>query len=331
MTEHIKINGITPRIRYTGNGVNKAFEFPFAIFESANLKVYIGDTLQDISTYTLSGEAPLESGSITFNSAPANGAIVTLQRSLNIKRSSDFQEGSSLRAKVLNDELDYQTACLQEVADNLNRSMVLPPYAADAGVNLTLPTPAAGKSIVWNSDGTNLENSNVEVNSLESTLLGYKTAAETASATATTKATEAATSATTASAQATLATTTVANKANKDMDNLTADGKGKISELSSISASYINITEPANNADVYYTAPADGFVYYSRRKTSGAGALAYIVNQTNGSELNNSPFVESVPASIMMPVKAGDICILGRQNLTGAFMGCRFYYKQGEI
>ena len=60
---------------------------------------------------------------------------------------------------------------------NLNRSMVLPPYAADTDVNLTLPTPSSGKAIVWNSEGTNLENSTVAINVLESTLKGYKESA----------------------------------------------------------------------------------------------------------------------------------------------------------
>ena len=56
--------------------------------------------------------------------------------------------------------------------------MVLPPYAADTNVDLTLPSPEAGKAIVWNSDGTNLENSNVAVNELEETLRGYKETTE---------------------------------------------------------------------------------------------------------------------------------------------------------
>jgi hypothetical protein len=56
--------------------------------------------------------------------------------------------------------------------------MVLPPYAVDTDVDLTLPSPQAGKAIVWNSDGTNLENSNVAVNELEETLRGYKETTE---------------------------------------------------------------------------------------------------------------------------------------------------------
>ena len=94
-------------------------------------------------------------------------------------------------------------------------------------MDLTLPTPSAGKAIVWNSDGTNLENSTVSVNALESTLKGYKESAESAASTATTKAgiaSDKADIATTqagiATAKAEEATTTLSSKANKDMDNL---------------------------------------------------------------------------------------------------------------
>ncbi len=217
MTNHIQITGNIPRIQYTANGTQTHFEFPFAIFESANLKVYLNDTLQNNNTYSI--ETGTTNGAVNFTQAPASGTAITLCRNLNIKRTSDFQDGSALRASVLNDELDYQTACIQEVADNLNRSMVLPPYALGTDVNLTLPTPAAGKAIVWNTDGTNLENSTVSVNALESTIAGYKTAAETAATTATTKATEA----TSAAQTATSAANAVSLKANKDFSNLTEE------------------------------------------------------------------------------------------------------------
>jgi len=206
MTDHVKIYGIKPRIQYVADGTLAVYEFPFAIFHTSDIDVYFGDVLQDSSTYTVSEVRHSDGGSVTFNSAPVSGTIITIVRNLSIERTSDFQEGSTLRAKVLNDELDYQIACTQQIAENLNRSMSLPPYA-DSEVDLTLPTPSAGKAIVWNSAGTALENSTVSVNALESTLNGYKTAAETAASTATTKANLASNKADIATTQAGIATT----------------------------------------------------------------------------------------------------------------------------
>jgi len=207
MTEHVKVYGVKPRIQYTADGSLTTYEFPFAIFSASDLDVYFGENLQDTAIYTVAGVGDSDGGSITFASAPAADTIITIVRNLSIERTSDFQEGATLRAKVLNDELDYQVACQQQIADNLNRSMVLPPYAADNDLDLTLPLPSAGKAIVWNAAGTNLENSSVSINALESTLNGYKTAAETAADTAMNKASAATEQAQTATTQAGIATT----------------------------------------------------------------------------------------------------------------------------
>ena len=188
MTEHVKIYGVVPKKQYVADGTLTTFEFPFAIFNESDIEVYLNNTKQSGTTYTVSGMRDSDGGAITFATAPTSGTIITIMRHLSIERQSDFQEGGALRADTLNDELDYQIACQQQIAENLNRSMVLPPYAVNDDVDLTLPTPSAGKAIVWNADGTNLENSTVQVNALESTLKGYKETAESAASTATTKA-----------------------------------------------------------------------------------------------------------------------------------------------
>ena len=269
MSNHVKIYGVKPRIQYTANGSSTSYDFPFAIFNSTDLDVYLSDTLQSSSTYTVSSDDYSNGGTVTFATAPTSGTVVTIMRNLSIERTTDFQEGSILRAEVLNDELDYQIACQQQIAENLNRSMVLPPYAADSDLDLTLPTPSAGKAIVWNSDGTNLENSTVEVNVLESTLNSYKTAAETAATTATTKAGIASDKADIATAKAQIATdkaaeavSTLSGKANKDMDNLSADGKKAVLGLSI--PNYTGVTEYTENTTFY----ADKDYY----------AICYVIN-----------------------------------------------------
>lgn len=97
-------------------GKLNVYEFPFVIFNPSDINVYFNDKVQDSASYTV---------------------IM-----------SKNTEGGALRAKVLNNEFDYQMACQQQIANNLNRSMVLPPYAVDTDMDLTLPTPSADKAIV---------------------------------------------------------------------------------------------------------------------------------------------------------------------------------------
>ena len=218
MTEHVKVYGVKPRIQYTADGSLTTYEFPFAIFSASDLDVYCGDSLQDTATYTVAGVGNSDGGSVTFAVAPVADTIITIVRNLSIERTSDFQEGATLRAKVLNDELDYQVACQQQIADTLNRSMVLPPFAVDTDVDFTMPLPEAGKTIVWSSDGKSLENSEVEINSISRELDAKVSTATTQAGIATTQAGTATTQAGIATTQATVATE-AANRIDKIQTN----------------------------------------------------------------------------------------------------------------
>lgn len=165
MTDHIKIKNIRPRIQYIANGQTNTYEFTFAIFNVNNIRVFLDENeLTDGYEVVLPEEGT--GGTVVFESAPENNSTITILRDLEIERLSDFQEGGALRANALNAELDYQIACTQQIAEDLNRSLVLPPYASSNDLDLTLPTPTPGKAIIWDSTATRLENSTIEINTL---------------------------------------------------------------------------------------------------------------------------------------------------------------------
>ena len=260
MADHVQITGIPPRIQYVANGSQTSFEYPFALFKSENMKVYLNDILQDSTIYTVSGAGTTGGGTVMFTTAPTQNTIVTLVRVLDIERTTDFQEGGALRASALNYELDYQIACQQQIADNLNRSMVLPPYAADINVNLTLPTPDAGKAIVWNSDGTNLENSRLCVNEIADTMTEQVATATEKAATATAAAQTATEKATIATEKAAEAVSTVGSKMNTGLDNITAAGKASV--MNWCMPDYSNRVQREWNTE--YVATENGVVTLSR-------------------------------------------------------------------
>lgn len=265
MAEHIQVQDIVPRIQYTADGINKTFETPFIIFNEDALDVYLNEE-KVTEGYTIQLDDEMR-GQIIFDEAPSSGTLITLTRHLTIARTSDFQEGGSLRANTLNYELDYQTACLQELADNINRSMVLPPYAVGSATQLTLPTPNPGKSIVWSQDGTYLENSTVNINAVSAELdAKVNTSSQNAASSqlssqlaqnmavlAQTKAEDAAEQASIAAQKAQEATSVLAGKANKDMDNLTEAGKENIFEQAVIVEKYCDGTE-------WYRIWSDGWI-----------------------------------------------------------------------
>lgn len=156
MADHIQINDVTPRVIYTADGVQTAFTFPFAIFKAADLEVWL-DTVKQVSGFTISGAGATSGGNVTFAAAPGAGVKVTLRRQLGLARTSDYQADGVIRAKTLNDELDYQVAAIQQVAEQASRAIARPVTSASTAA-LTLPDPVAGKAIGWNADATGLTN-----------------------------------------------------------------------------------------------------------------------------------------------------------------------------
>ncbi|TQF77716.1 hydrolase [Elioraea sp. Yellowstone] len=143
MAEHIVIGDIAPRVQYVASGAQSAFTYPFPIFKPADLEVFL-DGARRSGGFTVSGAGQSAGGTLTFATPPAAGTIVTLRRRLALQRVSDFQENGELRARVLNDELDYQVAALQQLADDLGRALQFAP--TEAGVASVLPPRAARAS-----------------------------------------------------------------------------------------------------------------------------------------------------------------------------------------
>ncbi len=152
MIGQIKINAVKPRVQYVGDGTRCQFFFPFPIFLESNLEVYLG-SVQQTSGFTVSGVGQTDGGSVTFSTPPASGMLVTLRRYLVLQRLSDFQDSGQFRARVLNDELDYLTATVQQLDAEATRTIRLNP--TDGESSLTLPDAAkrAGQMIVFDENG----------------------------------------------------------------------------------------------------------------------------------------------------------------------------------
>lgn len=152
MIGHIKINAIKPRVQYVGDGTRFQFFFPFPIFLEANLEVYLG-SVQQTSGFVVNGVGETNGGSVTFSTPPAAGTLVTLRRYLALQRLTDFQDSGQFRAKVLNDELDYLTATVQQLEADAVRTIRL--NETDSDSPLTLPDTAerVGHTIVFDENG----------------------------------------------------------------------------------------------------------------------------------------------------------------------------------
>lgn len=159
MAGQMLVGAVVPRIQYEADGWQTEFPFPFVIFKAGDLQVFIDEALRASQGggYTVDGVASNDGGTVVFSTPPPNGARITLRRKLTLERLTNFQDGGAFRARVLNDQLDFLTAALQELEAQLDRAAVKAPTADDP-VSVTLPPAVAGKAIGWSDDGLSLVN-----------------------------------------------------------------------------------------------------------------------------------------------------------------------------
>ena len=152
MPDHIRIGDVRPRVQYVADGALTAFDYPFPIFDAGDLAVFLNETEQRTG-YAVIGAGESDGGSVAFDAAPARGVRVTLQRVLTVERTTDFQEGGAFRADTINDELDRQTAMIQQVADETARALTAAPTDPTVALSLPPKEKRAGRWLAFDRDG----------------------------------------------------------------------------------------------------------------------------------------------------------------------------------
>ncbi|CAA7613100.1 putative Cell wall-associated hydrolase [Candidatus Terasakiella magnetica] len=176
MSDHLQVGNLSPRIQCVAGAGQSAFSYSFPIPTAADMAVWVGTVLQSPAAYTVTGAGLSTGGTVVFASPPATGAVVTLVRRLLIQRVSDFPQNSGFLPKPLNDELDFQTMAIQQVAEDAGRA-VKRALTSTNNADLTLPEPSPGKAIKWNASAAGLENSCADVDTVLAGATGQANAA----------------------------------------------------------------------------------------------------------------------------------------------------------
>ncbi len=152
MTDHIKMPAVTPIVRYLADGIETVFTYPFPIFASEDLAVSFDGAPQS-SGFTVQNAGNTNGGTVTFDTSPANGIIVTLERILLLERVTDFIEGGDFSARAINNELDYLTGSIQQVSRY--QGQMLRYSDAETPGNILLPDRGvrANKALGFDGDG----------------------------------------------------------------------------------------------------------------------------------------------------------------------------------
>lgn len=151
---HIKMPDVTPIVRYTANGVDSVYEYPFPIFASEDISVLFDGARQNMG-FAVTNAGETSGGTVVFDTPPSAGIVVTIYRDIPFERMTDFLESGEFSAKALNNELDYLMASVQQVA-RAQSSMIR--YADGENVTpsaITLPDRGlrANKALGFDGDG----------------------------------------------------------------------------------------------------------------------------------------------------------------------------------
>ncbi|MFW6557544.1 phage tail fiber protein [Acinetobacter baumannii] len=100
----------TPFIEYTANGTTTVFPVPFQCDKAEYLIVNLDGNEAPVGSWSF------VNGSITFNTAPANGVLITIERNTPFRRTTEYQSyNNSFRPSSVNKEFDLIWWKLQEL------------------------------------------------------------------------------------------------------------------------------------------------------------------------------------------------------------------------
>lgn len=228
---------------YTGNGSNTNFSITFEYLKQADVKASIDGTAT--TAFTLSNATTL-----SFNTAPANGAAIRIFRDTDISSlKATFFPGSAIKAEDLNDNFTQNNFATQETDNDV--------VTANTTAN-TAKTTADAATVTANS---------------------ATTTANAASATANTASTNASNAVSTANSAQTTVTTYVHDGTNPAGDGVGSNPQGlayAINTANTASTNASNAVTTANTADANATTALN-----NSRESDGQGGFTSAISKSN--------------------------------------------------
>lgn len=123
-----------------------------------------------------------------------------------------------------------------------------------------------------------------------------------------------------------VATEALNAKADIDLGNLADGGKEFVANMAMPSDRYVDLTLGASDSS--YTAPADGYVVFGKRVNGNTAQFNCLKTPDNVSRIESSNSVSGFWATVMMPVKKGQVFQV-EYTTTGTVAIFRFVYANG--
>jgi hypothetical protein len=158
------VTNVSNRVEESGNDVKVAFDFNFKIFDEGDINVYKVDnttqiaTLQTIITdYVVAFSSEDQTGTVTYVTAPTSGQNSLIISNFPVTQETDFPTASNFPEIAIENEFDKSRLIDQQLSERIDRSVLLPVQSDLTGLEIPVSTANAGKAIVVNDTGDNLD------------------------------------------------------------------------------------------------------------------------------------------------------------------------------
>ena len=155
------------KMEYTSDGILVAYTLDYKVLDATHMTVYLDGVLQS-SGYTVDLNADQDNdpgGTVTLDTAPAAGVLITLLRTVPLTQLVDYQPYDPFPAATHERALDNLTLQNQQQQEEIDRNSQ--GIGTEPGVDTTAPVYDAGKGWMWSeSDPKKIVNSDVNLNQL---------------------------------------------------------------------------------------------------------------------------------------------------------------------
>lgn len=149
---------------YTAAPGATVFPYTFKIVSAADLIATIDDIVIDLGIdYSLSGIGSNDGGDLTLSVPLTGGQEVLVKRQMTFDRETDYQQNGDFNAPVVNNDFDRLWLALQQLGQDLLRSIKVPfTETTDQTLNVSSAS-RANKALVFDASG-NITTSNDDYN-----------------------------------------------------------------------------------------------------------------------------------------------------------------------
>lgn len=157
----MSLDTLINRNDYDGDGLVSEFDYSFRITNKEHLTVFVRD-LSNVESileldidYTVAGVGERNGGSITLLAGPlTSGFVITIMRVVPIKQGTDIKNQRDFYPEVHENVFDRSTMIDQQLQEQLDRSLKLPPTSKPGIIDMTLPAALGpNRTLVVGEDG----------------------------------------------------------------------------------------------------------------------------------------------------------------------------------